>query len=449
MLYRLHTNMFIIGLLTLGFLSVLAANRAFCAITPVTIFAYITQLALLIWFSREDRVSYSEKELFLVVLFYGFLIGGLIIVVSNYYNGEEFLFEDPDAALYYREGMKSVNIGILENMKRYLVNHPFTDWGALTFSSVMLSIIPSFYFVNAIYILLGAIASVLLFRIGKHVMPEAYAYLASLSYSTSSYLILFHCTFLKESLFILLVICVMYYFYKSVIEGNNGALFWVLIFVILVAFFRTAVVAFLLASLTAYYAVTQRGSALSLFLYGIIGIGLLASMAYLQTQMEFYTAGGDRDVILAESGSSNYSGGFNFFVGWFAALFGPFPTLFPTEALGPVTMNFYGAGLVSKLFLAIPIWIGVFMAVKHFDILMIPLVVFVVIEVGASAYVMASLELRKVMLHVPFTYILSFYGLYQLERRDVSTFTKQLLEVTGNVMTVGILLLWNVIRVKG
>ena len=449
MLYRLHSNIFIVGLLTLGFLTVMVPNRAFCVITPVTVFAFITQVALLIWHSSEDRVHYSEKSLFFIVLFYGLLLGSLIVVVSNYYGGEEFLFEDPDAVLYYKEGMKSVDYGFIENMKRYTTNHPFTDWGALTFSSFMLSLIPSFYFVNIFYIFTGAISAVLLFRIGKRFMSDSYAYLAALSYSTSSYLILFHCTFLKESLFVLLVIYVMYFFYKSIIDGKNGALLGVLVFVILVAFFRTAVVAFLLASLTCYYAVTQRGNAISIFLYGIIAVGLVGSMAYLQTQMEFYTAGGDRDVILAESGSANYSGGFNFFVGWFASLFGPFPTLFPTEALGPVTMNFYGAGLIYKLFLAIPIWVGIFFAVKNFDVIMIPLVVFVVIEIAASAYVMASLELRKVMLHIPFTYILAFYGLYQLEKNKTSIATKHLLEYTGHVMAVGILLLWNVIRVKG
>ena len=449
MLYRLHNNIFIVGSLILCFLIVLVGNRAFCAFTPVTIFAFVTQVALLMWFAREDLDNYTEKSLFLIVFIYGLLLGSLIIFVSNYYGGEEFLFEDPDAVLYYKEGMRSVNFGFIENAKRYLVNHPFTDWGALTFSSIMLSFIPSFYFVNFFYIFIGAISAILLFRIGKHFMPEPYAYLASLSYSTSSYLILFHCTFLKESLFILLVINVMYFFYKAIIDGKNGALFGVLVFVTSVAFFRTAVVAFLLASLTCYYAITQRGKAISMFLYGIIGIGLLGSMAYLQTQMEFYTAGGDRDVILAESGSGNYSGGFNFFVGWFAALFGPFPTLFPTEAQGPVTMIFYGAGLVYKLFLAIPLWLGVFFAIKYFDIKMIPIVVFVVIEIMASAYVMASLELRKVMLHVPFTYVLAFYGLYQLNNRKVNMNTKQLLEYAGHVMAVGILLLWNVIRVKG
>lgn len=449
MLCRLHNNIFVVGLLTLGFLIVLTSNRAFCVITPVTVFAFVTQAALLVWYSDENRVHYSEKALFLIVFLYGLLLGSLIIIVSNYYGGEEFLFEDPDAVLYYREGMKSVDFGILENAKRYTTNHPFTDWGALTFSSIMLSLIPSFYFVNVFYVFTGAISALLLFRIGKRFMSESYAYLASLSYSTSSYLILFHCTFLKESLFVLLVISVMYFFYKSIIDGKHGALFGVLLFVTLVAFFRTAVVAFLLASLTCYYAVTQRGSAISIFLYGIIAVGLVGSMAYLQTQMEFYTAGGDRDVILAESGSSNYSGGFNFFVGWFASLFGPFPTLFPTEALGPVTMNFYGAGLVYKLFLAIPLWIGVYFAIKNFDVIMIPLVVFVVIEIAASAYVMASLELRKVMLHIPFTYIIAFYGLYQLEKNNTSIATKHLIEYSGHIMAVGILLLWNVIRVKG
>lgn len=433
----------------MGFLAVMMANRAFCAITVVTVLAFTSQLSLLLWFSHEDKNNtYSDKSLFFIVLLYGFLMGSLIIVLSNYYDGEKFLLSDPDAALYYREGIKSTNTGFVDHAKRILIQHPFTDWGALFFSSFMLNIIPSCYFINCFYIVSGAVAAVLLFRIGNHIMPKPYAYLAALAYSTSSFLILLHCTCLKESIFSLCVICALYFFYKSITSKDHWALFGAIVFVVFVAFFRTAVVAFILMSFVTYYAITQRGSAISLFLYLIIAVGLLVSMAYLQSQVDNYTAGGDSDAILEESGSQNYSGGFNYFVGWFASLFGPFPTLFPTESAGPMPMIFYGAGLVYKLFIVVPFWVGVFFVLKRFDILTIPLVVFVMIEILAAAYVLASFELRKVLLHIPFTYILSFYGLYQLDNNKANYKTNQLLEFVGYAMTVGILLLWNVIRVK-
>ncbi len=449
MLYRLHNNIFIVGLLTLCFLAVMSSGRALCAITPVTMFAFITQVALLLWYSHEDINSYSEKELFQTVLVYSFLIAGLIIVTSNFLLGEEFLWEDPDGVFYYEEGLRSIDMGLPENVTRIISRFGFDDWGALILSAFMMYIIPSNLFMNALHVLTGAISAVLLFRIGKRLMPEKYAFIAGLAYGTSSYLIMFHCTYLKESVFTFLVICAMYNFYKAIVDKKNGSLIIVFVFLLIMVFYRPAVVAFLLVGFVGYYAVTQHGSALSLFLYGMILVGLVASMAFLQSQMDHYTEGGNTDELLAENGSANYSGGFNYFVGWFASLFGPFPTLFPNVSLGPRNMNFYGAGLTYKLFLVVPLWTGVYFAVKRFNAIMIPIVGFTIVEMAASAYVMASFELRKVMLHMPFIYPLAFYGLYCLEKNKIKDTYKHLSEITGHILAIGILLLWNVIKVKG
>ena len=135
-------------------------------------------------------------------------------------------------------------------------------------------------------------------------------------------------------------------------------------------------------------------------------------------------------------------------MGWFASLFGPFPTLFPNDSSGPRNLNFYGAGLTYKLFLVIPLWTGVYFAVKRLKVIMIPILCFTIVEMAASAYVMASFELRKVMLHMPFIYLLAFYGLYCLDKNDIKDTYKHLSEIAGHILTIGILLLWNVIKVK-
>ena len=411
MLYRLHNNILIIGLLTLGFLIALSANRAFCAITPVTLIAFATQVLLIMWFSREDWVSYSEKGLFLTTLIYGYLLAGLIIVVAHYLDGEQFLFEDVDGVFYYKEGLKAGEFGVFENAKRLMSKYPFDDWGAL-------------------------------------LMPVSYAYLAALAYSTSSYLILFHCTYLKESFFTFLVVCAFYFFYEVIAHNKKKALIGVLFFLAIMVFFRPVVVAFLLMAFVAYYAVTMRGSAVSLFLYGALAVGIVVSLAFMQTQLDSYTSGGNTEEVLAESGSANYSGGFNFFVGWFASLFGPFPTIFPAESVGPVPMNFYGAGLIYKLFIVIPLWAGVFWAIKRFDLLMIPVIIFVLAEIAGAAFVLASFELRKVMLHMPFIYVIAFYGFYQNEKNELSKTLTSFMEFSGYAFAIGVLMLWTVIRVK-
>lgn len=442
--------MFIVGLLTFGFLVVMVSGRAHYAIIPFTLFAFVTQILMLLWFSDERRVFYSEKVLFLTVFLYSIFMGGLIIIVSYFfYGGEEFLFEDPDARFYYREGLRVVDLGFVENAKRIVMKFSFDDWGALLFSNFMLSINPSFFFMNGFYMFIGAVAAVLLFRIGKYFMPDSYAFLAALAYGISSYMVMFHCTFLKETYFVFFVICAIYFFNEYIHHGSQGAMLGVILSIIAIVFFRPAVSAFLIVGFIAYYAVSTKGSAVSIFLYGAIVVGLVGSMAFMQSQMDHYTEGGDTDELLAENGSHNYSGGFNYFVAWFVSLFGPFPTLFPLASLGPRNMNFYGAGLMHKLFMVLPLWTGVYYAVKRFHVQMIPIVVFVLVEMAATGFIMASFELRKVLLHIPFTYIIAFYGLYQIEKSEMSERNKHLLEFAGYGLTIGILFLWNVIRVKG
>jgi hypothetical protein len=76
---------------------------------------------------------------------------------------------------------------------------------------------------------------------------------------------------------------------------------------------------------------------------------------------------------------------------------------------------------------------------------MIPLTLFVVIELLLTGMVMASLELRKVILHVPFMFLLSFYGMYKgFLPNNLNRFTNAI----AYVLVIGILFLWNVIKVK-
>ena len=449
MLYKLHNNILIIGLLLIGFFAAMMMERAMNLVTIVTVFAYISQLFLLLFFSNEKDVYYTSKSLFGIVLFYNLALATLIIVVSNAYGGESFLLSDGDAAKYFREGIKSSKLGFVENARRIFRTFGSDEWGAMLFSSFMLYIVPSRFFVNAFYIFTGVVSSVMLFRIGKYFMPNAYAFLAALAYGTSSYLILFHCTFLKESLFLFFIITAMYFFYRSIIDGKHEFLVGVLICLFCIFFFRPAVTAFLIISFVSYYAIKLRGSAVSLFLYLVIAVGLVLSITFLQSQVDRYTAGGDTDKILAESSSGNYSGSFNFFVSWFASLFGPFPTLFPQVNRSPMPVHIYGAGLVYKAFLVIPFWLGVLFAVARWNIRIFPMIMFVVTEMAASAMVLASFELRKVVLHMPFVYIISFYGLSRLQKSVFfSEPLKRIAEFASYAFAIGALFLWTVIRTK-
>lgn len=447
-MYKLHNNILIVGLLAIGFLTVIMSSRALCMMTIVTIFAFVTQLLLILNFAKDPKAKYSSQTLFWTVLIYSMIMGSLFMVVSYYYDGDTFLFSKRDALFYFNSGLRAVDFGYLNNARSIISKYDSEEWGGLLTISLIVYILPNKLFLNFVYMLLGAVSSVMLFRISKHFMSNSYAFCAALSYGASSYAILFHCTSLKESIFVFFVIASMYYFYRAAVDKNYWSYIGMFLCLVAVVFFRPAVTAFLAVSFVAYFAITQRGSAVSIFLFVIIAVGMVASLSFMQAQVDTYTVG-DIDGKIEKSAHDNYSGSFNNFVNWFAAPFGPFPSLFPKTNCPPSTINFYGAGLLYRLFLIVPFWVGVFYVIKRRNIKLIPVTLFILVEMLATAYVLASIELRKVLPHVPFMSVLMFYGLYRLSKIESNPFVKILMGPVSYGLVFGVLILWNVIKVKG
>lgn len=438
-----YTNVLIEGVLVLGFFAAILYTRAFDYMTLGTVIAFISQICLMIFFANHEEMTSSPKVLFLTVFVYSLALGGIFMSISDYFAGDTFMLSKGDAMAYYKESMKVSQMGYIEGAKHLMSHHDYDDWGSYFFDSFMMSLIRDKLFLNFAYMLLGACASVFLFKIGRNYMPDIYAFLAGLAYGTSSYMIFFHCSFLKESLFVFLVIAAMYNANQFIRENRQGALAAALLCLVCILFFRPVVAAFEIAGLSVYYGIKLKGRAISLFLYMMGAVILAVSMKSLQDISNTYTADGDIDRLIAYSGRDEYSGGFNYFVCFFGAFLGPFPTLFSKIVMNPSPIQFYGAGLTHKLFLAIPLWIGVFFAIKKWVIELFPLIVFCLMEMFATAYICDSLELRKVLLHVPFTYILAFYGLSHLSNNMTST---KIAYVFTYIFPIGVLFLWNLIR---
>jgi hypothetical protein len=364
--------------------------------------------------------------------------------LSEYYDGDTFMLTKKDAMLYYKGSMRAHSVGFIENAGLIMKVREFDDWGAFLYDSFLMSIIPSKFFLNFSYMLTGAISSVLIFRISQHYMPESYAFVGAMAYGTSSFLIMFHCTFLKESLFVFLVICTIYHLNRGIHQESNNAYPFALLFLFLLFFFRPAVAAFIIISFAVYIAVKQHGSALSFFFYLAVVVGLVISIKYMMDMADRYSTSYDEKTELSGNAKA-YSGGFNVFVNLFGGFFGPFPTLFTKHETGPSTIQYYGAGLTYRLFMIFPFLGGLYLIIKNKVLELLPITMFILVEMLATGMIAASLELRKVMPHIPLTYIVSFYGLSKWQESKVLQRIPNTL-VFG--VAIGILLLWNVIKAK-
>lgn len=425
-------------------MAAIVSSKAVHLMTLAPLVSFVTQMALLLHFSREEQTDYSEKTLFVTVLLYFTLLGAFYMSISEFFDGDTFLFSKIDAMFYYRESMKAVNVGLSKGIDYLMRTYEAEDWGALIFDSVVMSIIPNKLLLNAIYVVLSSVASVYLFRIGKIIMPESYAFLAALAYSSSSFSVYYNGTFLKEALFIFIIVSIFYHFYQAITNKSYFSFIAIAFFTVLVLFFRPAVIAFIAASIFLYYGVSQKGRAISVFLYlGALAV-FVVSLAAMQDIFNNHTSGGNLDNVSNEISNAAYSSNFNFFVSYFAAVAGPFPSLFPKET-GPSASEFISAGLVYKLFLVMPFWYGVYVALKKHVVETIPLLVFVLMELVITGAILASLELRKVIIHVPFMYIISFFGMYH---GFVPVQYKQFSALPCYLLAIGVMLLWNVMKVK-
>lgn len=442
MLYRLQNNIFICCMIIFGLMACKLYQRAFDLITLGSLTAFVSQMALLLFFAKEERIVYSEKTLFFVVFLYSLMVGTIFMTVSYIYEGDTFLFSKADAMLYYEGSIRAYNVGFLENMAIIIRNWDFEDWGAFCFDSLLMSIIPDKLFLNFAYMLLGALSSVLLYRIGRHYMPDVYSFLGALAYGTSSFVIFFHCTFLKESLFVTIVICAMYNICKFFHKESNSASIGIVIFVGILFFFRPAVAAFIIMSCSIYYAVKLHGSALSLFIFLGVAVVFFVALQSMMNLADRYSS--SAEVKLMESGNDKaYSGGFNTFVNLFGGFCGPFPTIFTKLGGTPSPIQFYASGLTYKLFLILPFGTGIFCVFKNKVLELFPLVFFILVEMFACGMIVASLELRKVMPHIPLIYIISFYGLSKWQETWMN---RRLPEVLIFCLAIGILFLWNIVK---
>ena len=443
MLYKHHNNIFICGLLTMGMIACLTNQNSFDLMAVGTILAFVSQMAMLLYFVQEEERGYSELTLFVTVLTYNILLGVVFMSLSEYYDGDTFMMTKFDAMAYFKGSMRAYDVGFIENVKRLMRIKSFDDWGAYTYDSFLMSIIPSKFFLNFSYMVEGALSSLMLFRIGRHYMPVSYAFVGAMAYGTSSFLVMLNCTFLKEPLFVFLIICTMYNLCRGMHQESNYAYPKALFFLFILFFFRPAVAVFIILSFGIYIAVKQHGSALSFFFYLAAAAMLVVSLKFMMEMTDRYS--GSYEEKAAESGNDKaYSGGFNFFVNIFGGFFGPFPTLFTKHEV-PSTIQFYGAGLTYRLFMIFPFLGGIYLIFKNKVLELLPITIFILVEMLATGMVAASLELRKVMPHIPFTYIVSFYGLSKWQE---SRILQRLPYSLICSVVIGILFLWNVIKAK-
>tara|TARA_Y100001958_G_C21245129_1_gene574635 strand:+ start:3573 stop:4694 length:1122 start_codon:yes stop_codon:yes gene_type:complete len=340
-------------------------------------------------------------------------------VISYYYNGNFFVFSEADAVFYHEFSQRLTNLSALDALGLFLLYSNFDDFGAILVISTLYKIVTSNLIVNFFYLIIGVFTSILIFRIGRNFMSQKYAFISALAYCTSSYVLWFHASGLKESIMIFLIIFFYDQYYKYVLKKRifNILLMSFSLFALLL--FRPVIIFFILASVFTTLLISRRKSASIIFTIIPFLIFLFYfSFQFIQELLDRVIGVGGISTMLEtkeSTGMIKVSLPVTILTNILAGFFGPFASTSPGEKM---ILSFYSVGLIFKILLSVVFWIGVYYAYKKKVYKIYPLILFVVFESFSLIFILEALELRKSLPHFFAIFVVSFWFLDFLEKKN-------------------------------
>lgn len=386
------------------------------------------------------KKTYSKVSLIGIVLAYS-----TVLVISNNYVFNElghsyFALTAVDSLLYDKLARAMVKLNLLQKINYLSYGYSIGDYGFPIYLSYVYTIIKSPLLENALNILINIFTVVCLFKIGNFFLQKKYAFLGSLIYGTSQYVIFFMSTGLKEPLMILFIILSIYFYLQYVKKNNLICLFISILFALILVFFRLPLMVFLIVAFGLSELTRNKFSFKKIFLVIVLFACSIAMYIFFKDALLRYVyKSGSRVVVHATSTQSKH---FAYVVGFISGLFGPFPTYLPLN--GKENLSFYAASLTLKVFLSLPFLYASYYAIKLKNKYMKPLVLFSFFEIIGLIINANTFNFRVSLPHMGFVILLAMYTLSN--RKKYIKGGHKYLYLTYYVSFAGFLFMWNFLR---
>ncbi len=366
-------------------------------------FLAILQLAI------RGVFKWNETNLFGVLFIYSIL--SVTILNSMYYNhhGDFMSYNAMDEDTYNYFALMVQGKSLRETLAFFLQYFGSDDLGAMLYVSTLYRIIESTLFVNFVNIILGAWSAVFLFRIGQQLMDKKYAFMAALSYFSTSFIMTFESIGLKETVFVFIVILTFYHFLRYLQTKQFWSLLWVAFFGFLIMFFRPAVLAMIIVSFgMSIFLGRQSKNPLSKFLLVILFFGaFMYILPYLDRMLNFFSSFGKSVAIRSKDFQKvEASEQLGIYAAILSSLIGPLPNLI--ARIGKEQNNLYASGLLFKVFISIPFWLGTWHILRKKMSKYYPFVFMSLMGLGVLIYIMEAYELRYHLTYFPFLFLIAF-----------------------------------------
>lgn len=394
------------------------------------------------------RDHHSERRLVFYLLLFC-TIGVLIYNMFFYMHGGTLLqFNPMDAGLYY-EAAINLSKESIGSILKFSFLDGIDDAGYPIYSALIYKLIPSNLAVNFMNIIINVFTTLMLYRIGKEVLTNKLAFTAAIIYGISSYSIFYQASGLKETIMIFFIISSFYHYTKYIKTNKPIFLFNSIILGGFVIFFRVALVLFILLS---YFIneVVRRGVKWKFILPGIIFCLLFFYIFY-----NYFGSINDRFIntieyilFIKSSESSYISSGsilFSYTLSIISGLFGPFPNIVPVA--GREALSIFSGGLILKILLSSYFVYSIRFLWKERNYIILPIVLFCILEIMGLSYLLESFELRKAIPHFGLFIIVSVYSYEQIHKKNKSNSLIKKSILLLNVTLAVMIIFWNVLRV--
>jgi hypothetical protein len=382
------------------------------------LFSFISYFGMLELNRTMEIKFYNNTRLIVEVFLYAFLFVFMENLISYFYTDNFFVFSNSDAVFYHESVIEIIDMPFIDGMKHYLKGMDFDDLGMILILYPLYYVSESNLMLNAFYIFVGILMALSLFSLSRQFMSRKYAFLASLSFSISSFMLFFHSIGLKESFMVMLVVVSFDFYYRFMIKKTILNLMIALMFIGMLMLFRPAVSAMIIGAIGLGTLLSQKGGVgikvVSFLIFAfliIIGDAILA-------EIDKYTTGGFDTLMEAREVQGMIIGGipFTYAVNILSQSVGPLPTVISETKV--LTM-LYTSGLIYRVLLAFPFWLGVIFIIKGKEAKLYPLIIFIIMEMTALTFLMDGLELRKALPHIPIVFVVAFWFLNQYDMKKI------------------------------
>lgn len=410
MLNRLITAYFIIALLIYGYFW-FSTSSDFVSLYFYHFVVFVFYASTLYFISKKTKGYFTKANLLALV----FIVSFIIVYTNNYvsyiYNSNLFVFSEVDAVNYYYHSLNMASRSMSDAISYYLSFYSVEDLGAVLISSTLYRIIESKLFLNFFYIIVGLFTALGIYRISFNFMSVKYAFICSVSYSLSSFVLWFHSSGLKESFMCMLIVLFFDRYYVYLKNKNILQLAYASLFLAALLLFRPALIFFCLGGVGMGLILQRRKGLTGVFVIVLLFAGFIALYPVFESTYNRFLMGGDLNRLLLAKQSMIVGGTqFTYAVNLMAQLIGPLPTISPDVGAGP-KLSFYPPGLIFKILLSGCFWLGVYYIFKYKFSLLYPLIFFAFFEMISLLLILEGLELRKSLPHFAMIFIIAFWFL--------------------------------------